>query len=143
MLITFIFTLLLYHQVICINLGSEKTPLDYDFLCSNNYIESSVEENSTIEINPGLAQTYFIQYLKDTKFVFNITNEEDNLQINIHGINCNFKMDFQGELINKNNLDTYSLIINSTHNNITISPLIDATDGVYKENYEQKSCPYQ
>ena len=86
MLITFIFTLLLYHQVICINLGSEKTPLDNDFLCSNNYIESSVEENSTIEINPGLAQTQFIQYLKDTKFVFNITNEEDNLQINIHGI---------------------------------------------------------
>ena len=141
MLITFIFTLLLYHQVICINFGSEKTPLDNDFLCSNNYIESSVEENSTIEINPGLAQTQFIQYLKDTKFVFNITNEEDNLQINIHGINCNFKMDFQGELINKNNLDTYSLIINSTHNNITISPLIDATDGEYKENYEQKSCP--
>ena len=141
MLITFIFTLLLYHQVICINFGSEKTPLDNDFLCSNNYIESSVEENSTIEINPGLAQTYFIQYLKDTKFVFNITNEKDNLQINIHGINCNFKMEFQGELINKNNLDTYSLIINSTNNNITISPLIDATDGEYKENYEQKSCP--
>ena len=141
MLITFIFTLLLYHQVICINFESEKTPLDNDFLCSNNYIESSVEENSTIEINPGLAQTQFIQYLKDTKFVFNITNEEDNLLINIHGINCNFKMEFQGELIYKNNLDTYSLIINSTHNNITISPLIDATDGEYKENYEQKSCP--
>ena len=141
MLTTFFYILVLFHLTDCIVYQNAPSSLDNDFLCSNNNFESLVEENTTIEINPGLAQTYFIQYQKDTKFVFNISGEEDKLQINIHAINCNFKIDFQGELINKNNLDTYSLIINSTKNNITISPLIDVIDGEYKENYEKKGCP--
>ena len=141
MLTTFFYILVLFHLIDCFVYQNAPGSLDNDFLCSNNNFESLVEENTTIEINPGLAQTHFIQYQKDTKFVFNISGEEDKLQINIHAINCNFKIDFQGELINKNNLDTYSLIINSTKNNITISPLIDVIDGEYKENYEKKGCP--
>ena len=91
-------------------------------------------------IEPGLSQTYFIPYQKETNFQFNISTQ-DILQINIHGINCNFKLEFEGETINKINLDTYSFIINSNNKNITIIPLLDIIDGEYKENYEKKSCP--
>ena len=91
-------------------------------------------------IDPGLSQTYFIPYQKETNFQFNISTQ-DILQINIHGINCNFKLEFEGETINKINLDTYSFIINSNNKNITIIPLLDIIDGEYKENYEKKSCP--
>ena len=123
MLNIFITLLFLYNQIICIN----------------NYNEIS-EESEIIEIEPGLSQTYFIKYEKETNFKFIILDEE-NIQINIHAINCNFNLDYNGKIINQIDLDTYSLTMNSLNNNITITPLIDIIDGKYKENYEQKSCP--
>ena len=123
MLNIFITILFLYNQIICIN----------------NYNEIS-EESEIIEIEPGLSQTYFIKYKKETNFKFIILDEE-NIQINIHAINCNFNLDYNGKIINQIDLDTYSLTMNSINNNITITPLIDIIDGKYKENYEQKSCP--
>ena len=99
------------------------------------------DNNESIE--PGISKTIFIKYQKETNVIFNTSKEEeeDNLQINIHGINCYFELDFNGSLINQINLDTYTLIINSNNNQITIKPLIDVIEGQYKENYEQKSCP--
>ena len=60
----------------------------------------------------GLAQTHFIEYRKNTNLSFNIKDNE-NYQINIHSINCNIKIDFDGEIMNQINLDTYSLKINN------------------------------
>ena len=120
-----IFILLIFSHSNCINI--------------NNDFRESLDDENTIQIEPGLSETYFIEYQQNTKFSFNI-KDNDNLQINIHAINCNFKIDYIGEMLNQKNLDTYSLLINST-NNITITPLIDVIDGEYKENYAKKSCP--
>ena len=43
--------------------------------------------------------------------------------------------------MNKTNLDTYSLRINSTNKNVSITPIVDIIEGEHKENYEIKSCP--
>ena len=114
------------------------------FLCQGIYIISKIDisnsfEDGEIKVDPGFSQTYFINYEKNTKFTFNIA-EEDSLYINIHSINCNFKLDFDGKLFNQINLNTYSLEINSANNNITLTPLFDVIDGIYKENYEKKTC---
>ena len=93
--------------------------------------------NTTLEI--GLSQTYNIEYRKDSKFFFDII-DESNYQVNLHSINCNFKLDFEGKIINQINLDTYSLKMNADNKNITIKPLIDIIDGVEKENYDKKRC---
>ena len=111
----------------------------YLFLLINcRYYNST--KNGEIEIEPEVSKTYFIESKEETNFIFNIS-EKDNLQINIHGINCNFQLDFMGELINKINLDTYSIRIKSDNKKITIKPLLDVIDGQYKENYQEKFCP--
>ena len=99
-----------------------------------------MQDNKIIEIEPGLSETYFIKYKQNTIFNFALKAQE-SLQINIHSINCNFEVSFNGEMLNRFTYDTYSFIINSENSNITIKPLIDIIDGQYKKNYEQKSCP--
>ena len=106
----------------------------------NNDIGESSTENEPIFILPGLSETFFIKYQIETEFVFNISKHL-NLQINIYSINCNFKVNFKGKLLNQLNYDTYSFKINSDSNNITIAPIIDVIDGEYKDNYDEKSCP--
>ena len=106
----------------------------------NNDIGESSTENEPIFILPGLSETFFIKYQIETEFVFNISKHL-NLHINIYSINCNFKVNFKGQLLNQLNYDTYSFKINSDSNNITIAPIIDVIDGEYKENYDEKSCP--
>ena len=108
--------------------------------CINKQNSAFEEQNENWYISQGISKTVFIGYQKETNFIFNIT-EQDTLQINIHGINCNFELYFNGSLINQINLDTYSFLIDSYHNDITIKPLIDVADGKYKENYFKKSCP--
>ena len=130
-------------------------PLSHSFKSNNNIIDelndkdcipinndniNSFKDGDIKPIEPGLSKTYFIDYLKNTIFNFNI-NVNDTLQINIHSINCNIKIDFIGKSTNQTNLNTFSLEINSTNNNITVFPLIDIIEGEYKENYKQKSCP--
>lgn len=61
------------------------------FLLNEVMKEELLDEN-TIQIEPGQAETHFIKYEEETTFTFNIT-EENPLQINIHSINCNFKLD--------------------------------------------------
>ena len=93
--------------------------------------------NKTLKI--GLSQTYNVEYRKDSTFYFDI-KDESNYQVNIHSINCNFKLEFEGKIINQINLDTYSLKMNAGNKNITIKPLIDIIDGEEKENYDHKRC---
>ena len=107
---------------------------------SNNYMIESLKNNETVELNPGFSKTYLIQYQKDTNFVFNILNNEE-LQINIHSLNCYFEIEFKGKKLYEKELEEYSLKIDSENNNIIIKPLIDVINGKYKENYEKKSCP--
>ena len=118
--------MLVFHFIVCIN--------EY-----NSYSETTILQNIQ-EIEPGLSNTYFIQYEKQTFFSFNIDGQE-KIQVNIHGINCNFELDFNGKLINEINLDTYSFELEPENRNITIKPLLDVIDGKYKENYGKKSCP--
>ena len=73
--------------------------------------------NTTLEI--GLSQTYNIEFKKDSQFFFDI-KDESNYQVNIQSINCNFKLDFKGIIINHIDLNTYSLKMNANNKNITI-----------------------
>ena len=114
------------------------------FLCQvecrmNNEISDFSAENSNQTIEIGISDTYSIEYRKETSFTFNI-KDNSTYQINIHSINCNFKLDFNGEILNQINLNSYSLKMNETNKNITIKPLINKRDGIEKENYEQKRC---
>ena len=105
-----------------------------------NCYEISIQDEENIFVDPGLSKTYYLQYQKDTKFVFNIPND-NYIQINIHAVNCFFNIDFKGDTLKSLNLDTYSLNISSSNPNITIKPLLDVAYGQYKENYANKACP--
>ena len=124
-----------YNNANCIEILTEKNHFD------NIYnIQESLQDEEIFILKPGYSNTYFISYKRDTIINFQ-TESQEKIPINIHGINCNFDINFKGKIINQINLDTYSLEINSINNNITIIPLIDVINGKYKENYEQKSCP--
>ena len=105
-----------------------------------NCYEISIQDEENIFVDPGLSKTYYLQYQKDTKFVFNIPND-NYIQINIHAVNCFFNIDFKGDTLKSLNKDTYSLNISSSNPNITIKPLLDVAYGQYKENYANKTCP--
>ena len=100
----------------------------------------SLLNNTTIE--PGLSKTYFIKYFETTNIIFlKEDDQNDSLQVNIHSINCNIKINSQGEIINNLNSDTYSVKIDQSLNqNIVIEPIPDIINGKYKENYEKKYC---
>ena len=126
-MLNFLFIILfIFKQRNCININDDLTDLQVG--------------DSFITIKSGLSETYPIKYLQTTTFSFEIQSE-DILQVNIHGINCNFKIEYKGDILNKTNLDTYSLRINSTNKNVSITPIVDIIDGEHKENYEMKSCP--
>ena len=91
-------------------------------------------------INPGIAHTYYFLYHKSTYINFKITDNE-SIQVNIHAINCNFELKFNGTMMKQFNLNSYSFIISSENNPIIITPLLDVIDGQYKENYAKKTCP--
>ena len=97
-------------------------------------------EDDENPIKPGKAETLFFEYHKSSNITFDIP-ENNSIQINMHAINCNFDLKFNGEMMKQLNLGTYSFIINSTYNIITITPLLDVIDGKYKENYAKKTCP--
>ena len=97
-------------------------------------------EDDEKPIKPGKAETLFFEYHKSSNITFDIP-ENNSIQINMHAINCNFDLKFNGEMMKQLNLGTYSFIINSTYNIITITPLLDVIDGKYKENYAKKTCP--
>jgi hypothetical protein len=107
----------------------------------NSYeLNYDIIETKDEEIEAGISKTYFLDFNVKKKFIFNI--EKDSLlQINIFTINCNIDIEPKNKTIYQMNLNIYSLELDSNKNNITVTPLIDIVDGVYKENYEQKHCP--
>ena len=112
----------------------------FHFIINNILLnEQVIEYYEPIIIKKDLSQTHYIDYKRDTKLSFEI-GENDTHQINIHSINCNLRTDYPGEIINQINLDTYTLKMNKTCNNVTIKPIIDITDGEDKENYDKKKC---
>ena len=123
--ILFVF-LLFFTQIKCLDIHNEKA-------------ESNIEDG-TIFQEPGISETHFLTYKNETKISFGVI-EQGKLQINIYSINCNFKVDFTGELLNQFHLEAYSFIIDSENRDIKVIPLIDIIDGEYKENYDKKSCP--
>ena len=103
----------------------------------------STECLNNITINPGHSKTYNIKYFQTTILNFeNIDNEakNDSLRLNIHSINCNIEVNYNIDNIKKINLNTYSILINSTDDSINIEPTPDKIDGEYKENYQEKNC---
>ena len=99
----------------------------------------SLEYNNTT-IKPGIADTYYFLYHKSTNIIFEIKDKE-SIQVNIHAINCNFELEFNGTMMKQFNLNSYSFIISSENNSTIITPLLDVIDGQYKENYAKKKCP--
>ena len=93
-----------------------------------------------IEIETGISKTYYLEYQATTNFIFNIKNDSD-IQINIVSVNCKLEVEPEEGIINNNNLELLYLKINSSNNIISITPLIDIEDGVFKENYKLKYCP--
>ena len=106
----------------------------------NDNFPISLLDNTSIKI--GLSKTYFIKYFETTNIFF--PKEDDNndsLQVNIHSINCNIKLNSPGQIINDINLNIYSIIIDEPLNQkISLEPIPDIINGKYKENYEKKYC---
>ena len=106
-----------------------------------NAIPTEFENNITID--PGHSKTYNIKYFQTTILKFgNIDNETKNafLRLNIHSINCNIEVYNNLDPVTKINLNSYSILVNLTDDNITIEPTPDKIDGEYKENYKEKNC---
>ena len=93
-------------------------------------------KDATFWKNPGRTDTFIIHYHIRTKIFFNI-REGKYIQINLHGINCKFDLEFNGTLLKKINLDIYSIKIGSNNNSILIKPLMDKIKGKYKEKIIQ------
>ena len=111
-----------------------------NFIDNSNVFSQKLKENYLFRPEKGLSQTFLLKYKKDTNLIFDI-NDNETYQINIHSINCNIKIDFNGEIINQINYDTFTVKMDSDNNKITIKPIIDIINGEEKENYENKSCP--
>ena len=109
-----------------------------------NYIKgytdfSYASYNNTIEMETGISKIHFIGYKKNTNLSFDI-KDENNYQINIRSINCNIKIEYDGDIINQKYLKSYSLEMDYHNNNLIITPLIDIIDGEEKEDYDNKDC---
>ena len=85
----------------------------------NDNFPISLLDNTSIKI--GLSKTYFIKYFETTNIFF--PKEDDNndsLQVNIHSINCNIKLNSPGQIINDINLNIYSIIIENVFKLISL-----------------------
>ena len=115
----------------------------YQVKCLNKSNKISELLNSNLgqiySVIVGYAFKIFIEYNEGTYFCFDII-EKSYYQVNIHSINCNIKIDFNGELMNQINLDTYSIKINEENICIRIKPLMNIIDGEEMENYQLKTC---
>ena len=67
--------------------------------------------------------------------------ENKDLLINIHSINCNIEIEPEEAITKKINLNLFYLILSPNINQISVTPIKDIIDGVDKENYEIKKCP--
>ena len=106
-------------------------------------LNNSQTDKNDDEIVPGNSKIFFLDYREDNQRSFKLEiNKSSELQINIHSINCYIQIDTEAEIISSYaNLNFYSLIANSSTNQLKIKPLKDMVEGKPKENYEVKTCP--
>ena len=112
------------------------------FIKENNSYKS-IHNITNIEnlIEPGISKTFNISYINSTDLVFNINeNDKDQLQINIRSINCKINAFSLKKEIKSNNKDLYNFVVDSNNKTISIEPVKDTIDGLWKENYEFKQC---
>ena len=109
---------------------------------NNSYETNNNTENKTI--TPGISKTFRLKYLENTSFSFN-SNEfikGSSLLVNIHSINCKIDVTSKGgKPIYNSNLEIYSISVNSSDTIIYVKPFIDTIDGLFREDYEKKTCP--
>ena len=114
------------------------------FIKENNSYETN-NNNKNETITPGISKTFRLKYLENTCFSFNSTefiNDSSSLLINIHSINCKIDVTSKGgKPINNSNLEIYSISVNSNDTIIYVKPFIDTIDGLFREDYEKKTCP--
>ena len=100
-----------------------------------------IKENKSDEkIEPNISKTIYLDYLKPTNFIFDISGN-NILQINIRTINCKIEIEPAERIKGNDYFEFYYLLLNSKNNTISIIPSKDKIDGLYKENYEIKKCP--
>ena len=108
-------------------------------------LNNSQTNKNDDEIVPGNSQIFFLDYRDDNQRTFELDiNNSSELQINIRSINCYIQIDTisNAEIISSStNLNFYSLIANSSTNQLIIKPLKDMAEGKPKENYDVKTCP--
>ena len=99
-------------------------------------------ETNDYKIIPENSKTFFIEYQTKVFYLSDISPNSE-LQINIHSINCNINIDIkpQIKMINSIGLNFYSLKVNSSNTDISITPIMDIVEGLHKENYTAKKCP--
>ena len=120
-------------------------PLLFFFFNINFYKIRCSDDNSFI-IYPEQIQAFIINYDLISTFTFNNENDNnDDLIVNFHSINCEFKIIDKPENIeiNFSKNDFYSLKIPNSLNKptIMIAPIKDIIDGNYKYNYNIRNCP--
>lgn len=130
------FIFLIFHWANCIKIDEN---IEDKALNKENSNKLLFIQNEVL-FEPGISKTLLLNYLKRATIIFNI-KEKDFIQVNIHGINCKFELIFNGTLMKKLNLDTYSIKIDSNNKSIIIVPLLDKINGQFKENYSKKTCP--
>jgi len=129
------FVVLIFHQSNCIKISGQTTD---KALNKENKNEFFLKE-SIFNQNPSTSTTYLLKYQNIARISFNIS-EGKFIQVNLHGLNCKFNLYFNGTLLKKINLDTYSIKMSSNFNDILIEPLMDKIKGKYRENYSTKVC---
>ena len=124
------------------------------FYCDEDYYfdynsKKCVLLNKEIEEIPlDTIQSFSIKIQNKFNFKFSPDNNDGDLIVNIHSINCNIKINRNNDLNidnikNKYN-DTFSFRIKSDeigNANFTITPLIYLNDEREKNNYKSKTCP--
>ena len=128
------FLFFIFHQLNC---NDENNDMSNKIL-KKEYKNELFLDDIGYSIEPGVSLYLSLNYFQRTWFFFDLNND-DFIQINLHGINFKFNVDFNGILMRKSNFDTYSIAIDSNNYYIIITPIVDIINGEFKENYSKKS----
>ena len=110
---------------------------EYNSLQTNHNIK-----NITNPIEPGISETFYLDYVDKPSIEFNISENYDYLlQVNIRSINCKINVfSSNNNEIKSANKELYNFILNPTEKKILIEPVKDTSEGFWKENYGLKKC---
>ena len=110
---------------------------EYNSLQTNHNIK-----DITGPVEPGVSETFYLDYVNKTYIEFNISENYDYLlQVNIRSINCKINVfSSNNNEIKSANKELYHFILNPTEKKILIEPVKDTSEGFWKENYGLKKC---